>query len=163
MSRMVPKSQTAAVPPQTATFKLRFGEKHREKANEEQPVLRVPRVARLLALAHRIEGMIRSGELKDWSEAARLIGMTRARMTQIANLLLVAPEIQEDILGSPPASRGNDAVTEHDLRVIVMPVDWKKHHVAWLTVTDDTRTIRPSMPPSGQCRLGNRASTMKSS
>jgi len=107
--------------------------------------------------------MIRSWELKDWAEAARLIGVTRARMTQIANLMLLAPEIQEDILGSPPASRGNDAVTEHDLRVIVMPVDWKKQHVAWLTVTDDTRTIQPSMPPSGQCRLGNRASTMKSS
>ncbi len=52
---------------------------------------RVPRVARTLALAHRIDGMIRAGELRDLADAARAIGVTRSRVTQIMNLLLLVP------------------------------------------------------------------------
>ena len=69
---------------------------------------RIPRVARTLALAHRIDGMIRAGELRNLADAARAIGVTRARMTQIVNLLLLAPEIQEAILDLPPVTYGRE-------------------------------------------------------
>ena len=62
------------------------------------PTGRVPRVARLLALAHRIDRMVHDGEIRNLSEAARRLGLTRARVTQVMNLLLLAPEIQEAIL-----------------------------------------------------------------
>jgi len=87
---------------------------------------RIPRVTRLLALAHRIEGMIRTGKLKDWAEAARLIGITRARMTQIINLLLLAPAIQEVILFLSPTEEGRDNLSENDLRAIVARVNWRQ-------------------------------------
>jgi hypothetical protein len=62
---------------------------------------RIPRVARTLALAYKIDGLIRAGQLRDFADAAVALGVTRARMTQIMNLLLLAPAIQEAILGLP--------------------------------------------------------------
>ena len=92
---------------------------------------RVPRVARTLALAHRIDGMIRAGELRDLADAARAIGVTRARMTQIASLLLLAPEIQEAILDLPPVTNGHDPVSERLLRRIVAEPDWNRQLELW--------------------------------
>jgi len=77
--------------------------------------------------------MIRSGEIRDWAEAARLTGVTRARMTQIANLLLLAPKIQEDILNLSDVSRGEDPVTERSLREVAAQADWQSQEVPWLT------------------------------
>jgi hypothetical protein len=119
-------SMLTRTPLATAAYRVRF----REKGTSDQtspagrPSERVPRVARLLALAYRIEGMIRSGELKDWAEAARLIGVTRARMTQIANLMLLAPEIQHFILCSDLGSNSQDPTNEHDARLIVKQTSW---------------------------------------
>ncbi len=45
-------------------------------------------MARTLALAHKIDGMIRAGEFRDLADAARAIGVTRARMTQKFHLML---------------------------------------------------------------------------
>jgi hypothetical protein len=44
---------------------------------------RVPRVARLLALAHRLERLVRTGVVKNYAEAARLGHVTRARINQV--------------------------------------------------------------------------------
>jgi len=62
----------------------------------------VPRVARLLALAHKWEGMVRRGEVNGYAEIARRMRLTRARVTQICDLVLLAPGIQDRIL-SPEA------------------------------------------------------------
>ncbi len=95
---------------------------------------RVPRVARLLALAHKIDAMIRTGELRDLADAARACGLTRARMTQISSLLLLAPEIQETILELPPAISGRDPITERTLRPIVAEPDWQRQIKMWKTI-----------------------------
>ena len=92
---------------------------------------RVPRVARTLALAHKIDAKIRAGELRDLADAARAIGVTRARMTQIANLLLLAPEIQEAILDLPPVTSGRDPISERALRRIVAEPDWTRQRLLW--------------------------------
>ena len=92
---------------------------------------RVPRVARLLALAHRIDSMIRSGELDDLADAARRLNLTRARLSQITNLLLLAPAIQEAILGMPLVTEGRDPVTERQLRPITADPDWNKQLTMW--------------------------------
>jgi hypothetical protein len=47
-----------------------------------------------------MNAMIRAGEIRDWAEAARLVGVTRARISQIARLMLLAPALQEEILFS---------------------------------------------------------------
>lgn len=63
-----------------------------------EPSEQVPRIARTLALAHRMQRMIDDGDVADQAELARLLGFTRARVTQILDLTLLAPEIQEEIL-----------------------------------------------------------------
>ncbi len=95
------------------------------------PAGRLPRVTRLLTLAHRIDGRIRSGEIRDWAEAARLVGVTRARMTQIAKLLLLAPQIQEGILTLSNVTRGPDPVTERALRAAAAHVVWQDQKMPW--------------------------------
>ena len=95
------------------------------------PTGRVPRVAQLLALAHKIDGMIRNGELDDLAEAAWRPNLTRARVTQTTNLLLLSPEIQEAILEMPLVTDGRDPVTERQLRPIAAEPDWKKQLSMW--------------------------------
>jgi hypothetical protein len=104
-----------------ATFPINFSS-GRSKASipesSHQPGP-IPRVTQLLALAHRIDRMIRAGQIRDWAEASRLAGVTRARMTQIANLLLLAPEIQEALLG------GHGLPTERQIRPVLRHPDWE--------------------------------------
>src|SRR4051812_19660792 len=59
---------------------------------------RVPHLSRLMALAIRFDGLLRQGVVKDYAELARLGHVTRARVTQIMNLLNLAPCIQEELL-----------------------------------------------------------------
>ncbi|MCI0410915.1 MAG: hypothetical protein L0191_20525 [Acidobacteria bacterium] len=65
------------------------------------PAGRPSRVALLLALAHQWERLVRDGTVKDYADIARLAGLTRARVTQIMDLLLLAPDIQEKALFHP--------------------------------------------------------------
>jgi len=44
-------------------------------------------------LAHEIERCVRAGELDDLAHAARVFGLTKARVTQIVSLTLLAPSI----------------------------------------------------------------------
>src|SRR5260370_825785 len=57
-----------------------------------------PRITRLMALAVKFEGLIQQGVVKDYAELARLGQVSRARITQIMNLLNLAPAIQEAIV-----------------------------------------------------------------
>jgi hypothetical protein len=70
------------------------------------PVGRVPRIARLMALALRCERLIRDGVMTDQSELARFAQITTSRMTQIMSLLNLAPDLQEQILFLPRNERG---------------------------------------------------------
>ncbi len=114
-----------------STYRVSF----RRTKRSEPSKGRVPRVTRLLALAHRINRMIRAGELRDLAHAARRIGVTRARMTQIMNLLLLAPPIQEAILDLPLVTNGRDPVSERALRRIVAEADWERQRELWSEVT----------------------------
>jgi len=58
----------------------------------------IPRLAQLLALAHRFDQMLLTGEVHSYADLARLYGVTRARMTQIMKLLDLPRRRQEEIL-----------------------------------------------------------------
>jgi hypothetical protein len=85
---------------------------------------RVPRVARMMALAIRFDGLIRSGVVKDQADLARLGRVSRARVTQIMNLLNLAPDIQEAILFLPRIERGCEPFTERELKPVAAQEDW---------------------------------------
>jgi hypothetical protein len=92
---------------------------------------RVPRVSRLLALAHRLERLLRTGVVKDYAAAARLGHVTRARISQVMSLLYLAPDIQEQILFLPRIERGRDPVILHDLLPIAAAADWSRQRRLW--------------------------------
>jgi hypothetical protein len=80
----------------------------------------IPRIARLLALAIRFEGLLRDETIRDYAELARLGRVTRARMTQIMKLIHLAPDIQEQILFLPPLK----GLNERNLRPVVSRIHW---------------------------------------
>ena len=92
---------------------------------------RIPRIARLMALAIRFDTLIRSGEVSDQAELARLGLVTRARMTQIMSLLNLAPDIQEEILDLPAVDSGRAIITERTLRPVVAELDWGSQRAKW--------------------------------
>ncbi len=100
-------------------------------APEPPPPGRVPRVARLMALALRLDGLVRSGAVAGYAELARLGHVTRARVTQVMNLLHLAPDIQEELLFLPQTVRGRDAVILRDLQPIAAVPDWRKQRRLW--------------------------------
>ena len=110
---------------------MRKGRKElREGVEEPLPTLgSVPRVSRLLALALHMDDLRRQGEVTDYAELARLAMVTRARMTQIMSLLLLAPDIQEEILFLPRSEGGLDPVGEKGVRPIAAVPDWRKQRV----------------------------------
>ena len=69
--------------------------------------------------------------MTDQAELARLGHVSRARLTQIMNLLHLAPDIQEEILFLPLTKRGRDSVTERELRPIAAMADWRKQRQWW--------------------------------
>jgi alkylated DNA nucleotide flippase Atl1 len=78
-----------------------------------------------MALAIHFDGLIRKGVVRDYADLARLGGVTRARVTQIMNLLNLPPWRQEEILFLPGAESGREAVTERDLRAVVAQINWQ--------------------------------------
>ena len=96
---------------------------------------RVPRITRLMALAIKIDGLIAAGAITSQADAARLGHVSRARMTQIMNLLLLAPDIQEQILNLPRVKRGHDPIRETHLRPLVGEIDWNDQRALWLSIS----------------------------
>jgi hypothetical protein len=88
-------------------------------------------VARLVALAIKLDGQIRAGELVDWADVARLGHVTRARASQIAALVNLAPDIIEAVLFMPIVESGRDPVTERDLRPIAAVALWAMQRRMW--------------------------------
>ena len=88
-----------------------------------------------MALALRFEGQIREGKLKDYAEIARLGNVTRARVTQIMNLLNLAPDIIEAILDLPAVERGRDPVVLRDLLPIAAEFEWSEQRRLWRGVS----------------------------
>ena len=91
---------------------------------EPEPAV-IPRTARLMALAIKFDDMIQRGEVRDFAELARLGYVTRARLTQIMNLLLLAPGIQEQLIF--PALR---IIPERSVRSVASLVSWQDQRIA---------------------------------
>ena len=91
---------------------------------QAQPVpAPLPLVTRLMALAIRFESLLRKGVVKDYSDLARLGGVSRARVTQIMNMRNLAPAIQEQLLFLPSE---DSPVHEPALRRIAGESYWRR-------------------------------------
>jgi hypothetical protein len=97
------------------------------------------RVAQMLALAHHIERLVDAGGLPGgYADAARALGLTRARLTQVMNLLLLAPSIQERILV------GGLELTERGFRQAVRCPAWAEQQALASDCPSPERQARPN-------------------
>jgi len=96
----------------------------------EQPTPgRLPRITKMMALAIRLDHLIKSGQVTDQAELARVGHVTRARLTQIMSLLYLSPPIQEKMLYLIP-SKTMHFIDEKRLRTIASEVDWREPNVS---------------------------------
>ncbi len=109
------------------------------------PVRKPARVAISLALAHKIQQAIDRGHIRGPAEAARRLGLTRARLTQLLNLTLLAPEIQERILFAE-AVDGIEPMSERGLRPMTR-VD-RQGRVGRITGSRTQAVHRVTSPPT---------------
>lgn len=95
--------------------------------SEGRPAVKAPkaiggsepaRVALMLALAHTIQRAIDKGEIRDQAEAARRLGTTRARATQLLDLALLSPALQEQVF------RDEGSWSERSLRRVAAVASW---------------------------------------
>ena len=105
----------------------------RSPAGQAAPVAagRVPRIARLMALALRFEELLRSSAVRDYAGLARLGRVSRARITQVMNLLHLAPDLQEEILFLPPVLEGRDPIHLENLQALIALLDWQSQRREW--------------------------------
>lgn len=92
---------------------------------------RVPHIIKLMALAIRLEHLLATGQVKDQAEIARTAGITRARVTQILNLLNLAPEIQQALLDLEPSQTVEPPLPESELRQIAIETSWIRQRRLW--------------------------------
>jgi len=104
---------------------IRPGEKPKRKT------ARTPRISKLMALAIHFEQMLKDGHVEDMATLARYGQVTRARMTQIMNLLNLAPDIQETILNLPKIISGHESTTIRKLNTIALKPDWTVQRQMW--------------------------------
>jgi hypothetical protein len=112
----------------TVDIEVPLRRKGRRQTNDASapPPVRIPRIARLMALAIKFQDMVDRGEVRDYADLARLGYVSRARMTQIMNMLLLAPDLQEALLDS-----NANLVPEHRIRAVVQEVAWSAQRVTF--------------------------------
>ena len=107
---------------------IREGE---EPKTPQVPKGRVPRISKLMALAIRFEKLIEEGDVDSFAQLARLGHVSRARITQIMDLRLLAPDIQEGVLHLPRVFSGRKTFTEKDIRPICTEPLWAEQREMW--------------------------------
>jgi len=96
----------------------------------EEPVRRPAVVAVQLALAITWDRALTRGELANRHAIAQATGLTRARITQLMDLTLLAPDIQEEILFLE-AVDGSEPLGEHTLRKVLRAGCWASQRDVW--------------------------------
>jgi hypothetical protein len=87
-----------------------------------------------MALALRLDELVRTGVVADYAELARLGHVSRARISQILNLLALAPDLQESLLFLPAVQRGRDPIHLAQLRPLTAILDWQQQRCLWHTL-----------------------------
>ena len=111
-------------------FKERFRPEPRDQKPKPRPESRPLHISRMLALAYKLREQIESGEVSSGAELAKRLKFSRARISQLLDLTLLAPKIQEEILFAEIES-GYDPINEHALREILREKNWVRQEEMW--------------------------------
>jgi hypothetical protein len=86
--------------------------------------------SRSLALAHKSQRIINDGTVESMADTARLGRITRARVTQIMDPPLLAPDLQETLLPLP-ATNGRNPIHLRELRFVCQTPLWAEQRKRW--------------------------------
>jgi hypothetical protein len=114
-------------------------------ASASLPPPRIPRLARLMALAWHIEGLVRAGAISNYAAAARLGHVSRARLSQILSLLNLDPDLQEQLLFLQRPSRGRTAPVLRQVLPVAAALDWDEQRRRWRRLQRANRPRRPTI------------------
>ena len=84
-----------------------------------------------MALAIRFDQLICDGVVANQAELARLGRVSPARLTQIINLLNLAPDIQEEVLNLKSIPSGPNKVSERYLRPVAKIENWRNQRALY--------------------------------
>ena len=98
---------------------------------------RLPRVTQVLALVIHFQDMLERGDARDYADLARLGCLTRERMSQIMELVWLAPDIQREILEFPSTATTRFPVSEVAVRRIAEKLCWEEQRDAWNKIKHD--------------------------
>jgi site-specific DNA recombinase len=116
---------------------------------------RPAKLARTLAVAHNVDRAIASGACPNMATMAARLNMTRARVTQVMDLIFLAPDIQETIL-SLRAIEGREPLRERALRPIALLRTWDEQRAAWEPLRA-AMAARMASPRANPHKRGKRA------
>ena len=108
----------------------------RKSEEDELPKGRLPKVTKLMALAIRFEELLADEVVADYADLARLSFVSRARISQIMNLRLLAPDIQEALLFAPEIRSGRDPISVREMQPIALTANWKHQREMWKDISD---------------------------
>src|SRR6266404_7011759 len=136
--------------PDQITFTL--SSKKETPPRRSRSVGRIPRITRLMALAIRFDGLLTEIIATDYADLAKLGRVSNPRITQIMNLLNLAPDIQEKLLFLAPVRSWRDPVSERSLRTIVAEPSWKQQRRLFAAVraAGNARTVNDEHPCQDQ-------------
>jgi hypothetical protein len=106
-------------------------------AGQEASSQRVPRIARLMALALKFEQMMREGVVHNYAVLAALGRVSRSRLTQVMNLLNLAPDIQEQILFLTWETAEQRGIHERSVRQLSSQLSWTEQRARWQILISD--------------------------
>jgi hypothetical protein len=92
---------------------------------------RLPQVTRTLALAIHFDETIRKGDATDYADIARQTCLCRERVSQIARLNYLAPDIQMELVYLPPVPTGRYPISETAVRTIANLLSWTDQRREW--------------------------------
>lgn len=90
-----------------------------------------------MALAIRFEEKLQQGHVRDMAHLAQLGHVSRARLTQIMNLRLLAPDIQEALLHLPRVMEGRPPIKYGDIAPIIQCPTWRNQRERWIALLRD--------------------------
>ncbi len=99
------------------------------KWHKEVEIDKEPRVRRNLILAHQLQHLMDTGRIKSMKQASEWLGLSEIRISQVLNILLLSPQLQEEIL-----SLDNTLISqipEYKLRPILNEILWEKQRELW--------------------------------
>jgi len=110
-------------------FKVNLKKVWHKKLHEKAAKKSKPNLRSSLLLAYQMQDYIETGKIKVMGDLCKYIPVSHSRICQIIRLLLLAPDIQEDILSRDDGTIAS--LTEENIKKIPIQYDWNIQREMW--------------------------------